>query len=115
MTKLPIVDPANALDMTSTIAEARDSIKRIEGSTDRINKIVQDVATPVEAKRQPDYQSFSERFISFVLVCVVALLGFFGVMFFNITQSNEAQLTELSNRINQLEAKIKPPLHSSGQ
>ena len=113
MAKLPPLGTNHELDMTTTIAEARDSIKRIEGTTDRINKIVHDVVLPVETKEQMDNQTFSIQFMSFILVCVVAVLGLFGVMFLNITQTTDSQIADLTRRVHQLEVAIRPPLHSS--
>lgn len=95
------------LDMSTTIAEARDSIKRIEGTTARISNIVNDVSLPTAVHEQLDDQTFSIRFISFVLVCVVALLGMFGVMFFRITEDTSSQIIQMTSRIGKVETKVR--------
>lgn len=116
MAKLPPPDTTHELNMSTTIAEARDSIKRIEGTTDRINKIVHEVKPDVRNhRRRDDKQDFSIRFISAVLVCVIAVLGLFGVMFFQITQTSDSQITDLTRRVHQLEITVRPPLHNSAK
>lgn len=116
ITKPLMPNAENALNIEVAITEARDSIKRIEGSTERISKIVQSTAVPRNnRRRRDDIQDFSIRFISVILVCIVVVLGLFGVMFFNITRDTDEQITDLTRRVNQLEQAIKPPLHSSGQ
>lgn len=110
MSKLdPHLNLEDTLDMTATIVEARNSIKRIEGTTSRINKIVNDVATPAlthqtrHAKKKDEEVSFSTTFISFVLVLIITVLGLFGVIFFKVTENTSSQIDQLTKHVARLE------------
>jgi hypothetical protein len=115
MTKSSMPNAENALNIEVAISEARDSIKRIEGTTNRINKIVQEATPLSRSRRRDDDRYLSIRFTSVALIFVVVILGLFGVLFFNITQYTHNDIENIIHRVNQLEQAIKPPLHNSGK
>ena len=113
-----MVKPKDELDMSETIAEARKSIKSIEGTTARISNIVNDNVDPHVTAKRLNTHMFTLQFVSFVLVCIIAVLGLFGVMFFQITQTQSSELTQIQARVIKLESavrEIKPLSPGSGK
>jgi anionic cell wall polymer biosynthesis LytR-Cps2A-Psr (LCP) family protein len=70
---------------------------------------------PTEVRVRRDPSELSNRFITGILVVLVAVMGMFGVLFFHITSQTSKDIQQLEYRVLVLESKtgIKQPLNNS--
>lgn len=102
-------------EMLKTLSETRSAISKIEGTASNINKIAHEVTMPTEVRVRREPGELSIRFITGILVVLVAVTGMFGALFFHVTSQYSKDIRQLEHRVLVLETKngIKQPSHNS--
>jgi hypothetical protein len=101
-------DPKFELEMSKNINEARESVKKLAGTADRIQQIVTEGAvTPLQNQRVIQQNTFSMAFISFILVLMIVLLGLFGILFIQYTKFSAESMAALQKQVSVLQSKVQ--------
>lgn len=108
------IDPRREVDFSAVIADARMSLKKLEGSADRIKSIVTENNPSLEARKNERKHYFSLRFMTFAIVSLVACVGLLGSMLFYHVSSTNATIHQLEARVVALET-AKLPSQSSAE
>lgn len=97
----------NETSSIKTLALAKESLDKLEHTTERIKGII-DKKEPVKT-RKPTVRShlFSGRFVSFVLVCLVLMNAGFGMILYQSVSNSAQSDQELTARINKLETEVR--------
>ena len=108
------LDPRTEIELTNSLSDARDSIKLIETTTKRIHNIINDVADdgdrrrPLRGHNERDYDvHFGPRFVTAIVTLLVAMMGFFGVLFFQYTKTTTIELDVVTAKILKLESRVR--------
>jgi len=96
----------NENESVATLAQAKESIHKLENTTERIKGII-DKKEPVLTRKTARAHLFSGRFVSFILVCLVLMNAVFGMILYQLVSNSAASDQEQSARINKLEAEVR--------
>jgi hypothetical protein len=92
-------------EIQTTISQANDVIMNIEGSRDRLNRMLKE-PLEVSTRKKLRAHTFTLQFISGVLVAMVLVLAMFGVLLFKMTDALTYDNNTHDMRLSQAEAQI---------
>jgi hypothetical protein len=96
----------NEIASVATLAQAKESLLKLENTTERIKGII-DKKEPIVTRKTARAHLFSGRFVSFILVCLVLMNAVFGMILYQTTSNSIASDSELTSRINKLETEVR--------
>lgn len=89
-----------------TLTQAKAALRQLAGTTERIKGILDD-NKPLPDRRQSRYYIFSNRFISFVLVCLVLINAGFGFILYQVATSVTSDDKSSNTRLAKLESEVR--------